>query len=101
MGKDRGKKVREALGAWNDFVQGLVAAEKAWKKFSWIITQREVGLEDFPVAAQKILSRMSPRSEIDVILERLSSAYREHRGFEFMFVEVPEEEKKELEGEKE
>jgi hypothetical protein len=78
--------VDRALRLWDNALNGLMQAERAWKMFSQLVTEERLSIEEFPLPAQRILARINPHAKFFVFLERFSDVVRANGTFEEMLI---------------
>lgn len=85
------EEVKEALGHWNKFIQGFQLAREGWEEFSKMVGFGSLHLEEFPLEAQKALSRCNPKATFTVALPRFADYVRKYADVNEMVFPVEEE----------
>ena len=85
-------KVRKALEAWNEFMQGYLLAKSGWEKFSDQVREERIDLEEFPIEAQRAISRCNPKAKFTVALPRFADHIRGYMNADELIFPIPEKE---------
>ena len=85
------EKVRKALEAWNEFIRGFQKARDGWEKFHEIVGAGRLSLEEFPLEAQRALTRCNPKAKFTVALPRFADYVRRYADVNDMIFPVEEE----------
>ncbi len=85
-------KVKEALKAWNEFIQGYLLARNGWEEFTEQIRVNRILLEEFPIEAQRAMSRCNPKAKFTVALPRFADHIRGYMDADKLIFPIPEEE---------
>ena len=87
------KEVKEALRCWNKFIEGYQLAQEGWEEFSKLVGFGGLHLEEFPLEAQRALSRCNPKATFTVVLPRFADYVRRYAGDASTLIIPIEEEK--------
>ena len=90
------KEVKEALRHWNKFIEGYQLAQEGWDEFSKLVGFGGLHLEEFPLEAQRALSRCNPKATFTVVLPRFADYVRRYAGnVDTLIIPIEEEKPKE------
>ena len=96
-------RVREAMEAWNEFMHGYLSARDGWEKFTKRVSTNRIHLEEFPIKAQRAISRCNPKAKFTVPLPRFADHVRGYMDADELIFPIPkaeEEKPKESKGKK-
>lgn len=84
----REELLKKTAASWNRLVKNLQGVAKNWETYTSLILENGIGIEEFPLEAQKILYLANPRGDFSFILEDIITHPRFERYLEELFIKL-------------